>query len=109
MAFSRRVPNVSLQAGALGHVVEHIADGIDAAGSGTGVLALGINAGQAGRAVRVQDTLGSAGQVRVTLESGQTLASGRSAQLRALGIVSAGAGVARADDWLGSGGCCKGD
>ncbi len=58
-------------------MIQHVTDGIDAAGAGARVLALGVDTGQAGRAIGVKDALGSAGQVWVSEKSGQTFASCR--------------------------------
>ncbi len=53
-------------------MIEDITDGIDATSAGTGVPALGVDAGQAGGAICVEDALWSAGQVRVSEKSWQT-------------------------------------
>jgi hypothetical protein len=107
MAFSGGITNVALQARALGHVVEDVANGIDAAGSQARVLALGVDAGQAGGAVGVQDTLWPAGQVGVSHVSGQTLAGRSAAELGAFGVVTARRRITGADHGLGSRSCWK--
>ena len=100
MALSRCVSDVTLQTRTFWNMIENITDGIDSAGSRARVFALGIDAGQAGRAISVEDALGSAGQVGVTEKPWQTFAGGCSAKLGAFGVVSTRGWVAGADLWF---------
>lgn len=59
------ITSVSLQAGTYRHMSDRVADGIDAAGARTGIQTLVVDAGAVGRAVGVEDTLGSAREVGV--------------------------------------------
>ena len=61
-------------------MIEDVANGIDAASAEARVFALGVDAGQAGGAVGVEDALWSAGQVRVSEKSGKTFTSCRPSQ-----------------------------
>ena len=100
MAFCRWVSYVSFQAGTLGHVVENIADSIDAASSRARVFALLVDASPVGWAFTIEDTHRSAREVRITLEAGQAFAGSSSPEFRTLGIVSTRIVFAWADHWL---------
>jgi len=81
MAFSRRISNISFQTGALGYMVEDVAYCIDPASSWTGVFAFLVDAGLVRWAFAVENTFGSAGEIWITLETWQALASSCSAKL----------------------------
>lgn len=81
----------SLGAVAHGDVVDDLADGIAATGSGTGISALLPDAGQVPGALRAEDTLWPAGHVGISLILGQTLAL---SLVEANGIAAAGTGIA---------------
>jgi len=86
-------------------MVDHIADGIVATGSGTGISAFLLYTGQISGTLRTENTLGSAGHVGITLIVGHTCAL---SLIGANGITAAGTGVAWIS-WLFTGWwCCKG-
>ena len=81
MTFSGCISNVSLKARALWNMIQHIADGVDSASSGTRIFTLGIDASQACGTISVEDAFRSAGEVWIAEKSGQTFACGGSAEL----------------------------
>lgn len=87
---SEGVSGKSGRASATGQVTDHLAIGVLATGSGTGVLAFHAYAGQIGEAIGTEGTLGTASFVRVSEIVWQALARTHAVLLFANGIRSAG-------------------
>jgi len=87
-ARAERIAVVALEASAHWHVVLDIADGVLAAGSGTRILALALDAGAIGGTVRAQNTLRATAFVRVAKVVRNAHASSSTITLLALGVGS---------------------
>ena len=92
---SEGVPNVSLQTRARGHVVQHLAHGVDPARAGAGVNTLVPLACFIRGTVGVDHTFRPAGHIGVAKVFRYTLAGGRSVSVLADSIATTGRRVAR--------------
>lgn len=89
-----RISSVAIETVAVRSVIQNSALSIDAACSGTWILALVVDTGTRAVAVVVLDTFRSATTVRITKVLGQAGARASSIALPANGICSAGARIA---------------
>ena len=93
------ITGVAVEAGADGHVAHRIANSIDTTHSGAGIDTLVVDTGSLTGAVSVENTLRSAGKVRVAEVASNAGTGTSSLAGSTLGVGSAGSWVAGVDDF----------